>query len=177
MGPEIHNDTAVVAASNTSATNSGISWLTSRLCFLVVRATVVGIVIVVIGRISSWVKSSINSLPRGRRARFDVSQTLRTRIFLRFATSNRHPSLDPNCRAGYSELSSVSIGGRPPEPIRPAGRPRRRGGTADRDHMNPRTGSDAAEPPSRPSRPVERRATAETARNRNVTASFRSDIV
>jgi hypothetical protein len=49
--------------------------------------------------------------------------------------------------------------------------------TANRDHMNPRTGSDAAEPPSRPSRLNQGLATAKMARDWGVTVSNRSDIV
>jgi hypothetical protein len=43
--------------------------------------------------------------------------------------------------------------------------------------MNPRTGSDAAEPPSRPGRLYERLVTAEMAQVGGVTASMRLDIV
>jgi hypothetical protein len=56
MGPEINSAATVVAASNSSATRSGISWLTSPVFFAGVRATVAGMVTVVMWLLSSVMK-------------------------------------------------------------------------------------------------------------------------
>jgi hypothetical protein len=167
--------TTADAARNTSASSSGNTWLTGLVWTDVVRAAwvraaVTGIAIVVV---SLMRLNPAARLSREPRRRLDVVQTLRDHFILVILSHTCHSGLAPGRLTGYS----LNVTGSDRWPSARTIRPRRRDETANRDHMNPRTGSDAAEPPSWPFGLNQGLSTAKMARNWGVTVSTGSDIV